>query len=194
MNNVLRKAFLGLVFLQLSCAHFTVGRIDHVSPKEITKNSSDSKKYKFELTFGHSMWTDTYFASDTISDSIYLMDKSKQRDSALKSLNYWSFGGKTACGWRIINKMNVPDSSKLQIAEIDYKGIKYGKIGFEVKCIDTGYSNLVFHSIDSRYDIGIEIFKDTILIQEYNAKSFERSINFLPFLWLKQLWPFWPAF
>lgn len=193
MITIIRISFLLSILIFINYVYFTVGRLDYISPQRI-ETQPDSSHFNFDLKFGHSMWTDKYFASDTVSDSIYLIHNPKQRDSALKPLKYWSLGGMSACGWRRIDYMSIPDSSKFKITGINYEGAKYGHLGFEIQCKDTGHSELFFRAKNDVIKTGLTIKSDTIIFDQYSSYSFERSRWFLPFLWIAQLWPFWPSF
>ena len=180
-----------LVFL--NCAYFTVGRIEYISPYNI-EVQPDSSLFNCDLKFEYCRWTDAYFASDTVSDSIYLIHVPKQRDSALKTLKYRSLGGRSSCGWRQIDYLSILDSSEFRIVGIDYKDVKNGRLGFKIQYQDTGHTALIFHSKNDVVRTGLTVKSDTVVFEQYSSHSFERGRWFLPFLWIARLWPFGPSF
>jgi hypothetical protein len=193
LMSILKMTIVLMSFLCIRCVYFTIGRHDNIYPHKI-EHQPNQHHFIFDLKFEHSMWTDAYCASDTVSDSILLIHNLRQRDSALKALKYWSLGRMIACGWKPIDYLSISDSSKFNIVGINYEGVRYGHLGFEIVCKDTGHSDMVICSNDEIIRTGFTIKPDTLIFDEYSRHSFDRSRWFLPFLWIAQLWPFWPAF
>jgi hypothetical protein len=172
-----------------NCVHVTVARSDILYFNEIDKDKINNNKYNLGIKFSHAIWKDEYFAKDTVSDSIYGI-LPKYRENYYKKIGYKNIGGMTACGWNNITRLEILDTTHIQITGINYEDIKWGIYKLQIICKDTGTIPIQFYTKNDIFKSNLIISKDTVLLEKTIKNEFERKKRFLPFLWLAHLWPF----
>lgn len=177
----------------LNCAYVTIGRSDSLYAKELKRDQTDNKLIKMSIKIAHSLFTDEYFAHDSVSDSMYSVYP-KFRKEYDKKIGYFNLGGKTACGWRSIKKLELLDSSHFSVVEINLEEIKWGICKLKILAKDTGNIPMRIYFSNDFFQSDLKVSKDTVLFEDRYKIKFERKKWPLPFLWVVHLWPFWPSF